>query len=111
VLAPVISSPNIGFLVAALLILFGLVFYYPFVYRKIELKIISKKKTDYVIVIFIRCFLFFFRKTQSFFDIIFPVTTSTSEDLMVETTVFIRSYINYKYTKDYLNMLMILIFL
>jgi len=42
VVIPVVSSPNIGFLIAALLILFGLVFYYPFVYRKIELECMSK---------------------------------------------------------------------
>jgi L-type amino acid transporter 9 len=42
VVIPVVSSPNIGFLIAALLILFGLVFYYPFVYRKIELEFMSK---------------------------------------------------------------------
>jgi L-type amino acid transporter 9 len=42
VVVPVISSPSIGFLIAAILILFGLVFYYPFVYRKIELKCMSK---------------------------------------------------------------------
>ncbi|CAF4492546.1 unnamed protein product [Rotaria sp. Silwood2] len=41
VFAPVIADPNIGFLVAFLIILFGLIFYYPFVYRKIELNIIS----------------------------------------------------------------------
>lgn len=37
-----IASPNIGFLIAGLLILLGLVFYYPFVYRKIELKFVRK---------------------------------------------------------------------
>ena len=37
-----VASPNIGFLVASLLILLGLVFYYPFVYRKIELKAVRK---------------------------------------------------------------------
>ncbi|CAF4864026.1 unnamed protein product [Rotaria sp. Silwood1] len=41
VVAPVITSPSIEFLFATALILFGLVFYYPFVYRKIELKIIK----------------------------------------------------------------------
>ena len=44
VVIPIIASPNIGLVVAALLMLFGLIFYYPFVYRKIELKIIGKKK-------------------------------------------------------------------
>lgn len=42
VVAPVISNPNIGFLIAAVVILSSLVFYYPFVYRKIELKPIRK---------------------------------------------------------------------
>ncbi|CAF1289956.1 unnamed protein product [Adineta ricciae] len=42
VVAPLIAAPSIGFLVAGALILFGLVFYYPFVYRKIELTIITK---------------------------------------------------------------------
>ncbi|UJR36528.1 hypothetical protein I4U23_029249 [Adineta vaga] len=42
IIVPVISSPNIGFLVAGLTILFGLVFYYPFVYRRIELRFISE---------------------------------------------------------------------
>ncbi|CAF1292413.1 unnamed protein product [Rotaria sordida] len=42
VISPVISNPNIGFLVALILILFGLIFYYPFVYRKIELKLIQQ---------------------------------------------------------------------
>ncbi|CAF1388436.1 unnamed protein product [Rotaria sordida] len=42
VISPVISNPNIGFLVALILILFGLIFYYPFVYRKIELKFIQQ---------------------------------------------------------------------
>jgi L-type amino acid transporter 9 len=42
VIIPVVSSPNIGFLIAALLILLGLVFYYPFVYRKIELRFMRK---------------------------------------------------------------------
>ncbi|CAF4021696.1 unnamed protein product [Rotaria sordida] len=41
VIAPVIADPSIGFLIASLVILFGLVFYYPFVYRKIEINIIS----------------------------------------------------------------------
>ncbi|CAF0959548.1 unnamed protein product [Adineta steineri] len=45
VIAPLISSPSIGFLVAGILILFGLVFYYPFVYRKIELQFIKKANT------------------------------------------------------------------
>ncbi|CAF1017870.1 unnamed protein product [Rotaria sordida] len=40
VLAPVITSPNIGYLFATIMILCGLVFYYPFVYRKIEWNII-----------------------------------------------------------------------
>ena len=39
---PVVVAPNIGFLVAGCLILLGLVFYYPFVYRKIELSFVSK---------------------------------------------------------------------
>lgn len=43
VIAPVINKPNILFLFATLLILFGLVFYYPFVYRKRELDFMSKK--------------------------------------------------------------------
>ena len=42
IIVPVISSPSIGTLIAALVILFGLVLYYPFVYRKIELQWISK---------------------------------------------------------------------
>lgn len=37
-----ISNPNIGFLVVAVILLSGLVFYYPFVYRKIELGFIRK---------------------------------------------------------------------
>jgi hypothetical protein len=53
ILAPVISSPNIGFLVAGLLILAGLVFYYPFVYRKIELNIMSEKTIAHLIIIFV----------------------------------------------------------
>jgi hypothetical protein len=42
VIAPVVSEPSIGFLLAALMILSGLIFYYPFVYRKIEWKIVGK---------------------------------------------------------------------
>jgi hypothetical protein len=42
VIAPVIADPNIGFIIASLIILFGLVFYYPFVYRKIEINIFRK---------------------------------------------------------------------
>ncbi|CAF4558375.1 unnamed protein product [Rotaria sp. Silwood1] len=42
VFAPVIADPNIGFLIASLIILFGLIFYYPFVYRKIEVNIIKR---------------------------------------------------------------------
>jgi hypothetical protein len=38
----VIASPSIGFLVASLLILLGLVFYYPFIYRKVELQVVSE---------------------------------------------------------------------
>ncbi|CAF1418832.1 unnamed protein product [Rotaria sordida] len=45
VIAPVIASPRIGFLFATVLILFGLVFYYPFIYRKIEVNIIKKINT------------------------------------------------------------------
>ncbi|CAF0734828.1 unnamed protein product [Adineta steineri] len=51
VIAPLISSPSIGFLVAGILILFGLVFYYPFVYRKIELQFI-KKTNNFLITFF-----------------------------------------------------------
>ncbi|CAF3922686.1 unnamed protein product [Adineta steineri] len=51
VIAPLISSPSIGFLVAGILILFGLVFYYPFVYRKIELQFI-KKANNFLITFF-----------------------------------------------------------
>ncbi|CAF3337749.1 unnamed protein product [Rotaria socialis] len=36
IIAPVISSPNIGFLVAALILLVGLIFYYLFVFRKMQ---------------------------------------------------------------------------
>ncbi|CAF1234980.1 unnamed protein product [Adineta ricciae] len=42
VVVPVVSSPNTGFLIAGLIILFGLVFYYPFVYRQIELRFINE---------------------------------------------------------------------
>lgn len=42
VIAPVVSEPSIGFLLAALLILSGLLFYYPFVYRKIEWKLVGE---------------------------------------------------------------------
>ncbi|CAF3601899.1 unnamed protein product [Rotaria sordida] len=48
VLAPVITSPNIGYLFATIMILCGLVFYYPFVYRKIEWNIINFSKTSNV---------------------------------------------------------------
>ncbi|CAF4190769.1 unnamed protein product [Rotaria socialis] len=40
VVAPVIAAPQLGFLLASLFILFGLVFYYPFVYRKMEINFI-----------------------------------------------------------------------
>ncbi|CAF1062901.1 unnamed protein product [Adineta steineri] len=42
VLVPLIVSPSFGFLIAVIIILFGLVFYYPFVYLKIELQFIRK---------------------------------------------------------------------
>ncbi|CAF3534698.1 unnamed protein product, partial [Rotaria sp. Silwood2] len=42
VIAPVIANPSIGFLVASCLILFGMVFYYPFVYNQVELECIKK---------------------------------------------------------------------
>ncbi|CAM4956179.1 unnamed protein product [Rotaria socialis] len=42
VIAPVISSPNIGYLVALIILLVGLVFYYLFVFRKIQLKVMKK---------------------------------------------------------------------
>ena len=42
VVAPIIANPSFGLLVAASLILFGLVFYYPFVYRRIEWSVVSK---------------------------------------------------------------------
>ncbi|CAM4820896.1 unnamed protein product [Rotaria magnacalcarata] len=42
VIAPVISSPNIGYLVAIIILLIGLVFYYLFVFRKIQLKGMKK---------------------------------------------------------------------
>ncbi|CAF1234253.1 unnamed protein product [Adineta steineri] len=46
VIGPVIAQPDIGFLIASAIILSGLLFYYPFVYRKIELNIISNAKTN-----------------------------------------------------------------
>ncbi|CAF3243300.1 unnamed protein product, partial [Rotaria sp. Silwood2] len=39
VIAPVISSPNIGYLVALIIMLVGLVFYYLFVFREIQLNL------------------------------------------------------------------------
>ncbi|CAF0835435.1 unnamed protein product [Rotaria sordida] len=45
VIAPVISKPSIGLLVATTIMLVGLVFYYPFVYRKMELNIMKKFNT------------------------------------------------------------------
>ena len=42
VVIPVVSSPSIGFLIASVVILFGLVFYYPFVYRNIKLGFVGK---------------------------------------------------------------------
>lgn len=49
VVIPVVESPNLGFLFAVLTMVLGLVLYYPFVYRQIELKIISKKSCDHVV--------------------------------------------------------------
>ncbi|CAF3658795.1 unnamed protein product [Rotaria socialis] len=50
IIVPVISYPSFGFLIAALVILFGLVFYYPFVYRKIKLQLMSKlRRPNYVL--------------------------------------------------------------
>ncbi|CAF3775299.1 unnamed protein product [Rotaria magnacalcarata] len=46
IIVPVISYPSVGFLIAALVILFGLVFYYPFVYRKIELQLMKKTSSS-----------------------------------------------------------------
>ncbi|CAF3983100.1 unnamed protein product [Rotaria sp. Silwood2] len=42
VIAPVISSPNIGYLVALIIMLVGLVFYYLFVFREIQLNLMKK---------------------------------------------------------------------
>ncbi|CAF3947436.1 unnamed protein product [Rotaria magnacalcarata] len=42
IIAPVISSPNIGFLVAALVLLVGLIFYYLFVFRKMKSTFMKK---------------------------------------------------------------------
>ncbi|CAF4125391.1 unnamed protein product, partial [Adineta steineri] len=38
ILVPVISNPNFGYLVATVLLLSGLLLYYPFVYRKVEFR-------------------------------------------------------------------------
>ncbi|CAF3832093.1 unnamed protein product [Rotaria sordida] len=45
VIAPVISKPSIGLLVATTIMLVGLVFYYPFVYRKMELNIMTESNS------------------------------------------------------------------
>lgn len=42
VVAPIIDNPQLEYLYASLFILAGLIFYVPFVYFKIELKIMSK---------------------------------------------------------------------
>ncbi|CAF4949805.1 unnamed protein product [Rotaria sp. Silwood1] len=42
IIAPVISSPNIGYLVALMIVLVGLIFYYLFVYRKIQPHLMKK---------------------------------------------------------------------
>ena len=42
VVAPVISNPSFGYLIATLIILAGLIFYYPFVYRKVDCPFICK---------------------------------------------------------------------
>jgi hypothetical protein len=42
ILVPVISDPNIGYLIAGILVLSGLILYYPFVYRKVELPFMSE---------------------------------------------------------------------
>ncbi|CAF4475175.1 unnamed protein product [Rotaria socialis] len=47
VIAPLISSPSISFIFASIWILFGLVFYYSFAYRKIELNIVRKENVQY----------------------------------------------------------------
>ena len=39
---PVISDPHFGYLISAVLILSGLLLYYPFVYRKVEFQFMSK---------------------------------------------------------------------
>ncbi|CAF4316989.1 unnamed protein product, partial [Rotaria sordida] len=39
VIAPVISSPNVGYLIAVIILLVGLIFYYLFVFRKIQLNL------------------------------------------------------------------------
>jgi len=62
VIAPVISNPDIGFLIAASVILSGLIFYYPFVYRKIELKFISM--FTFIILKNLIMKLFYFRKYE-----------------------------------------------
>ena len=47
IIAPMITNPSLGLLVAASIILFGLVFYYPFVYRRIEWSIVSKSTSTF----------------------------------------------------------------
>ncbi|CAF1121416.1 unnamed protein product, partial [Rotaria sordida] len=42
VIAPVISSPNVGYLIAVIILLVGLIFYYLFVFRKIQLNLMKK---------------------------------------------------------------------
>ena len=86
VIAPVISSPNMGFLFATILILSGLVFYYPFVYRKIELGSMSKRSLPYLGIIFITTSGFVFcRQNQYIFEDILSIATSRNQNLMVST--------------------------
>ncbi|CAF1284776.1 unnamed protein product [Rotaria sordida] len=42
IIAPVISSPNIGYLIALIIVLVGLIFYYLFVFRKIQPNLMKK---------------------------------------------------------------------
>lgn len=52
VIAPVIAYPDFGYLIAVIVILFGLVFYYPLVFRKIDWKPIGNN------LIFSRIYMF-----------------------------------------------------
>ncbi|CAF3689710.1 unnamed protein product [Rotaria sordida] len=52
ILIPVISDPNIGYLVAGILVLSGLILYYPFVYRKIELRFMSRTHSNILTSLF-----------------------------------------------------------